>query len=484
MTIKEIEELSGMTRANIRFYEAEGLLSPARGENGYRDYSEEDLAVLKRIKLLRSLHIPLEEIKAVQSGAEELTEALNRHLCQLASEREKLEKAWEVCRKMRDDGVLYETLDAQKYLDSMSRSGERAEEAPELLADRTPRAWVPWRRFFARSFDAALYSSLWTIFLLLVCHVQVIDQSGARNLLDFAMGLLLMLFLEPLFLSLFRTTPGKWIFGLRVTDNDGRRLTYRKALSRTWGLFVKTGFQIPVFSWIRMLQCYRIYDKQGTLPWEYDSEETVKDTKNRRIFGMVGAYLLLFLVLFFSMLQAELPKHRGELTVSEFCENYNRYLWYYFGDTRYTLDSAGNWIEKQEPGTYTITIGENQEMPRFSFTEKDGKLTKVTLEEHSVKQLENDESFFFYNSRDEIMLSAMSFALAQEGVDLTRKELDALAEKLETPFEDFSLTLYGVQFSCRYDFSGCIREYDTVFSPKPGAKTAELTFTFTMEKAG
>ncbi len=61
MTIKEIEELSGMTRANIRFYEAEGLLSPAREENGYRDYSEENLAILKRIKLLRSLHIPLEE---------------------------------------------------------------------------------------------------------------------------------------------------------------------------------------------------------------------------------------------------------------------------------------------------------------------------------------------------------------------------------------------------------------------------------------
>ena len=49
MTIKEIETRSGMTRANIRFYEAEGLLSPERCENGYRDYSEEDLKVLKRI---------------------------------------------------------------------------------------------------------------------------------------------------------------------------------------------------------------------------------------------------------------------------------------------------------------------------------------------------------------------------------------------------------------------------------------------------
>ena len=40
MTIAELERRSGLTRANIRFYEAEGLLRPARRENGYRDYSE------------------------------------------------------------------------------------------------------------------------------------------------------------------------------------------------------------------------------------------------------------------------------------------------------------------------------------------------------------------------------------------------------------------------------------------------------------
>ena len=41
MTIGELERELGMTRANIRFYEQEGLLSPHRGENGYRDYAPE-----------------------------------------------------------------------------------------------------------------------------------------------------------------------------------------------------------------------------------------------------------------------------------------------------------------------------------------------------------------------------------------------------------------------------------------------------------
>ena len=69
MTIKEIEALSGMSRANIRYYETEGFLSPERRENGYRDYSEEDLETLKRIKLLRLLGVSLADIKAAKDGS-------------------------------------------------------------------------------------------------------------------------------------------------------------------------------------------------------------------------------------------------------------------------------------------------------------------------------------------------------------------------------------------------------------------------------
>ncbi len=54
MTIREIEALSGMTRANIRFYESEGLLTPNRMENGYRDYTRSDLDTLHKIRLLRA----------------------------------------------------------------------------------------------------------------------------------------------------------------------------------------------------------------------------------------------------------------------------------------------------------------------------------------------------------------------------------------------------------------------------------------------
>lgn len=48
MTSKEMKARSGVPRANIRYYEAEGLLTPQRAKNGCRDYSEADLAVWRR----------------------------------------------------------------------------------------------------------------------------------------------------------------------------------------------------------------------------------------------------------------------------------------------------------------------------------------------------------------------------------------------------------------------------------------------------
>ena len=78
MTSKEMEARSGVPRANIRYYEAEGLLAPARSGNGYRDYSEEDLRTLEKIKLLRRLGVTIEALRALRDGRAELSAVLHR----------------------------------------------------------------------------------------------------------------------------------------------------------------------------------------------------------------------------------------------------------------------------------------------------------------------------------------------------------------------------------------------------------------------
>ena len=66
MTIRELLDAVGMDRPPC-IIEKEGLIHPARQANGYRDYSQTDLTELQRIKLLRRLGVPLEEIRALQA---------------------------------------------------------------------------------------------------------------------------------------------------------------------------------------------------------------------------------------------------------------------------------------------------------------------------------------------------------------------------------------------------------------------------------
>ena len=69
MNIKDVERITGLKKANIRYYEQEGLLQPKRnGQNNYREYDQQNIETLERIKLLRLLEVPVFQIQALQKG--------------------------------------------------------------------------------------------------------------------------------------------------------------------------------------------------------------------------------------------------------------------------------------------------------------------------------------------------------------------------------------------------------------------------------
>jgi DNA-binding transcriptional MerR regulator len=64
--ISQAAALSGVTPANIRFYEKEKLLSPlGRSDNSYRMYSEGDVHQLRFIRACRSLDMSLSEVRTL-----------------------------------------------------------------------------------------------------------------------------------------------------------------------------------------------------------------------------------------------------------------------------------------------------------------------------------------------------------------------------------------------------------------------------------
>ncbi len=90
MKIQELENELNISRANIRFYEKEGLLNPKRKENGYRDYSDSDIAVLKKIIVYRKLGISVTDIKKIFNNELELQEAVSQSIKNLQKEIERL----------------------------------------------------------------------------------------------------------------------------------------------------------------------------------------------------------------------------------------------------------------------------------------------------------------------------------------------------------------------------------------------------------
>ena len=274
MTIKEIEAVTGLPRANVRYYESEGLITPERKENGYRVYSQADARELMKIKLLRCLEVSIEEIREIQAGCRSMQDALERSL---ESQREKqagLLRAMEITRRLLAEGIGYEEMDAAMWLQQL--------EAEELLGgDKLPSLNLPWRRYFARCMDLEAFS-----FLMGAVFYDYLNSQVVSLIASF----LLLLLLEPLCLHLFGTTLGKWILGIRVTDGEERRLGFGAALERTWTVIWEgQAMNIPVISWYFLYKNYKTCEEGDPLPWEWDSEVSYKDDR-------AGRWLVYFLV--------------------------------------------------------------------------------------------------------------------------------------------------------------------------------------------
>lgn len=120
MKINEVETLAGITKKNIRFYEEQGLLAPRRNaENGYREYGDEEVQALRRIKVLRKLGVPIEEIRQMLSGTHTVADGMRRHLISLERERRNLEQSILFCQELQKMEIPAAMLDTEDLLTRM-----------------------------------------------------------------------------------------------------------------------------------------------------------------------------------------------------------------------------------------------------------------------------------------------------------------------------------------------------------------------------
>ena len=401
MTIKELENRTGMTRANIRFYEGEGLLHPRRLDNGYRDYSDEDALTLEKIRLLRQLQLDIDTIRKVQQGTLTLEQALFTQLTRLEGDKLLIERAAEVCRELETSGVEYAALEPQPWLTRLEAppAGPALPPAPPPRpvrpeADDTPRAcYCPWQRYFARVLDMNLYSTAFDLVCLLGFHglslIQVMHGSVIGSTVQILALLVFTLAVEPLWLHFLGWTPGKWVFGLKLRDEEGKKLPLARAWTRSWRLaWEGYGWNIPIYNLWRFWDCR----KDALNGWNggWNGEQCRYTKEERRFSGLVfaGVLALCAAALFFGTRYASMPPCQGELTVAEFARNYN-YFRAQLSEGGPRMEADGSWagqpdgygqgstVQTQVDGVWIELEEPVWDEPEFTL--EDGHITAVTL---------------------------------------------------------------------------------------------------------
>lgn len=476
MTIKEIESASGIPRANIRFYEAQGLIRPLRGENSYRDYSLDDLKMLLRIKLLRSLDVSIDDIKALISGDKELDSVLQSQLEELQNRQAAISRSETLCRMMLTDGAQFTDLDAQHYLEADLRQQDMQK---VIVSDRIPAVPHPFRRWFARSIDFGIYQLLIRI-LLCIGGVNVLKFTSGENLLISLAQLVLMFIFEPLLLSRFGTTPGKWLFGMYVTGPDGCKPTTYACFYRLWDILrYAYGFFIPLYSIYRLWKSMSACLEEEELPWENDTTLVIKDTSGWRIGAWAGAEAVLTLIMVLLGLLAGMPPHSGDLTPAEFAENYNE-LTKFNTNSILRMDERGGWYTddfSSGGASVTITLGHSAGEPKVEFTtDEDGNISSV-----SFTKTISDPEVWPPSYSDTLILAAKALVQAQRGAGLWPVKMDEMVEHIELdPYGDFEYSFYGVHLICDYEYEG-YQPSSLGLYPTDEDCSYSMSFTMTLE---
>ena len=91
MLINEIAKRCNITKKAVQYYVEQGLIVPKVLENGYKDFSEQDTKLLKKIVLYRKLGLSISEIKRVLENHNEITYILRQRTLELEREKEKHE---------------------------------------------------------------------------------------------------------------------------------------------------------------------------------------------------------------------------------------------------------------------------------------------------------------------------------------------------------------------------------------------------------
>lgn len=134
MKLKEVCESTGLSRKTIRLYEEKGLLVPqkeSRNGRDYREYTPEDVELLREIATLRRAWFTMDEIARMQQDPDAIEEIFPQYLRWLEQQKITLESLLNAARAVDPAKV--------KSVSELSKQMKEADHMPLPAADIQPR---------------------------------------------------------------------------------------------------------------------------------------------------------------------------------------------------------------------------------------------------------------------------------------------------------------------------------------------------------
>lgn len=369
---------------------------------------------------------------------------------------------------------------------------------PKEPAFVPPKAPYPWRRFFARSFDFGLIATCYEILLCLLLHINFSERNPFLELIDVYICWVLVFLLEPLFLSKWGKTPGKWLFGLSIRNKNGELLTFKEAFDRTFHVFYKgEGFAIPFYNFYRNYQSYKICRDDGVMEWDENFRYEAKPFHSASVFGYLAVTAVTLALSVGVGFWQMTPPNKGMLTVDEFIENYNYQLDYNKIEGVMRLEEDRTWLTSEEINDSKNVLYLNWFSGSFSepvFTEKDGKLSSVSFTMESSEE----ETIMYAPAEKTWLVGALLRTqtglfypeIARLGGTVIESispakhpySIDSVIEYIEdVPFDSYVIETGNIRITQKTDISNYQGTSDYMF-PDREDEPAHFSMTFTLEQ--
>ncbi len=176
MRINEVVKLTGVSARTLQYYDEIGLLIPQKLDNGYRDYTEENLEKLQKILFYRFLKFKLNDIRELLEGDFDNLKILEQQRELILREKEKFEVILHNIEKTisnykgeqtmtieekfngfkKEDLNKYENQAVEKYgKDTIEESKKRQSGREEIVTEEFNEVFRSMARFKDENVDVA-----------------------------------------------------------------------------------------------------------------------------------------------------------------------------------------------------------------------------------------------------------------------------------------------------------------------------------------